>query len=148
MDTEGFVPVLDIITVQTLWNHQVTPDKIVCAVRVNLQGRFQLKFEAGVDSVRAVQGHSRQLALHYGLSDAAMLQTLTLQNAPRAAVHGTSARNFESIRVDGLHRDQRQHFHFITGEAADGARSQNKEIEGFRASGLEVGPLRDLGFRV
>ena len=66
-----------------------------------------------------------------------MLQTLTLQNAPRAAVHGTSARNFESIRVDGLHRGQRQHIHFIAGEAADGARSQNKETSGLRA-GSEV----------
>ena len=78
-----------------------------------------------------------QPASHYGLSDAAMLQTLTLQNAPRAAVHGTSARNFESIRVDGLHRGQRQHIHFITGEAAEGARTQDKETSGLRA-GSEV----------
>ncbi|CAE7858578.1 TPT1 [Symbiodinium sp. KB8] len=76
MDSAGFIPVIE----QHLWNHQVTPDEIKQAVRVNRKSRFQIKTVDGVDQVRAVQGHGRQLVQYYGLSDSEMLQTLTARN--------------------------------------------------------------------
>ena len=90
MNSAGYVPILDVVTVQSLWNHQVSPAEVQHAAQINKKRRFEIKTVNGVACIRAVQGHDQRLVSFYNLSDSEMLQQLELPHAPRYAIHGTS----------------------------------------------------------
>eukprot|EP00439_Symbiodinium_sp_Y106_P062435 s3900_g9.t1 len=83
MNTAGYVPILDVVTVQSLWNHQVSPEEVNHAAQINKKRRFEIKTVNEVACIRAVQGHDQRLAAFYNLSDSDMLQLLELPQAPR-----------------------------------------------------------------
>ena len=137
MNSAGYVPILDVVTVQSLWNRQVSPAEVQHAAQINKKRRFEIKTVSGVACIRAVQGHDQRLVSFYNLSDSEMLQQLELPHAPRYAIHGTSIKSYDAIKDSGLCRGQRQHIHFIEGAAAEEARTQDRETSGLRA-GSEV----------
>ena len=71
MNSAGYVPILDVVTVQSLWNHQVSPEEIHHAAQINKKQRFEIQTINGVACIRAVQGHDQRLAAYYNLSDSA-----------------------------------------------------------------------------
>ena len=137
MNSAGYVPILDVVTVQSLWNRQVSPAEVHHAAQINKKRRFEIKTVNGVACIRAVQGHDQRLVAFYNLSDSEMLQQLELPHAPRYAIHGTSIKHYAAIKDSGLCRGQRQHIHFIEDAAAEEARTQDRETSGLRA-GSEV----------
>ena len=116
MSTDGYVPLLDLVTADPFWQNQVTPDEVKEAIRINAKGRYQLHQESGIESVRALQGHSQDLARHYHIDDSAMLRRLSEQTAPATAIHGTFLKHYSNIRSQGLFRGRRQHIHLINGD--------------------------------
>ena len=113
MNSAGYVPILDVVTVQSLWNHQVSPAEVHHAAQINKKQRFEIQTVNGVACIRAVQGHDQRLATFYNLSDSEMLQLLELPRAPRYAIHGTVLKHYDAIKDGGLCRRQRRHTHFI-----------------------------------
>ena len=81
-----------------------------------------------------MQGHDRALADYYQLSSSEMLRGLDDSSAPAFAVHGARLAHYNSIRTEGLRRGKRSHIHFVSGNVADAARSQDSEVSGLRAS--------------
>ena len=137
MNSAGYVPILDVVTVQSLWNHQVSPEEIHHAAQINKKQRFEIQTINGVACIRAVQGHDQRLAAYYNLSDSEMLQLLELPRAPRYAIHGTMLKHYDAIKEGGLCRRQRRHIHFIEDTNAAEARIEDREESGLRA-GSEI----------
>ena len=137
MNSAGYVPILDVVTVQSLWNHQVSPAEVHHAAQINKKQRFEIQTVNGVACIKAVQGHDQRLAAFYNLSDSEMLQLLELPRAPRYAIHGTMLKHYEAIKEGGLCRRQRRHIHFIEDTNAAEARIEDREASGLRA-GSEI----------
>ena len=137
MHSAGYVPILDVVTVQSLWNHQVSPAEVHHAAQINKKQRFEIQTVNGVACIRAVQGHDQRLAAFYNLSDSEMLQLLELPRAPRYAIHGTMLKHYDAIKDGGLCRRQRRHIHFIEDTNAAEARTEDREASGLRA-GSEI----------
>ena len=137
MNSAGYVPILDVVTVQSLWNHQVSPEEVHHAAQINKKQRFEIQTVNGVACIRAVQGHDQRLAAFYNLSDSEMLQLLELPRAPRYAIHGTMLKHYDAIKEGGLCRRQRRHIHFIEDTNAAEARIEDREASGLRA-GSEI----------
>ena len=137
MNSAGYVPILDVVTVQSLWNHQVSPEEVHRAAQINKKQRFEIQTVNGVACIRAVQGHDQRLAAFYNLSDSEMLQLLELPRAPRYAIHGTMLKHYDAIKEGGLCRRQRRHIHFIEDTDAAEARIEDREASGLRA-GSEI----------
>ena len=74
------------------------------------------------------------MADYYQLSSREMLRGLDDRSAPDFAVHGAKLTHYSSIRTEGLHRGKRSHIHFVSGNIADAARSQDSEVSGLRAN--------------
>ena len=139
MNSAGYVPILDVVTVQSLWNHQVSPAEVHHAAQINKKQRFEIQTVNGVACIRAVQGHDQRLAAFYNLSDSEMLQLLELPHAPRYAIHGTMLKHHDAIKDSGLCRRQRRHRHFIEDTDAAEARTQDREASGLRAGSEIIG---------
>ena len=137
MNSAGYVPILDVVTVQSLWNHQVSPAEVHHAAQINKKQRFEIQTVNGVACIRAVQGHDQRLAAFYNLSDSEMLQLLELPHAPRYAIHGTMLKHYDAVKDSGLCRRQRRHIHFIEDTDAAEARTQHRQASGLRA-GSEI----------
>ena len=138
MNSAGYVPILDVVTVQSLWNHQVSPAEVHHAAQINKKQRFEIQTVNGVECIRAVQGHDQRLAAFYNLSDSEMLLLLELPRAPRYAIHGTMLKHYDAIiKEGGLCRRQRRHIHFIEDTNAAEARIEDREASGLRA-GSEI----------
>ena len=43
MNSAGYVPILDLVTVQSLWNHQVSPAEVHHAAQINKKQRFEIQ---------------------------------------------------------------------------------------------------------
>ena len=97
MSTAGFVKLQDLIKLPLFRKAAVQPEEVRIVIAGNPKQRFQLRTVDGVESVRAVQGHSTELAAFYQLSDDEMLRRLTMRTAPATAVHGTMRANYHSI---------------------------------------------------
>ena len=134
MSRTGYVALRDLLKVPALKGEQVRATEVRTAVMINGKQRFQIMTEDNTEYVRAVQGHDSAMAAHYGLSSRDMLQELTEHTAPEMAVHGTQLQRYSSVRADGLHRGKRTHTHFVSGNIADTARSQDSEVSGLRAN--------------
>ena len=143
MNQTGYAPTRDLLKAPVLKSAQVRPAGVRTAVMTNKKQRFQIMTEGKVEYVRAVQGHDSAMAAHYGPSDQAVLQELTMHTAPDMAVHGTQLCRYGSIREEGLSKRRRTHVHFIPGETAETARRQNSEISGLRAN-AELLPWVDV----
>ena len=134
MSTAGFVKLQDLTKLPLFRKAAVQPEEVRIVMAGNPKQRFQLRTVDGVESVRAVQGHSSELAAFYQLSDDEMLRRLTTRTAPATAVHGTMHTNYQAILQKGLLRGTRRHLHFVNGDEAERARVQDKELSGFKSS--------------
>ena len=107
MDDQGFVSVDEIISKCT-----TSLEQIKQIVETDNKNRFELKEINGAWYVRAVQGHSIQLANP-------VLELVTNPLDIPTVVHGTNKKAYKSIKIDGLNRMSRTHIHFASGTLDD-----------------------------
>jgi 2'-phosphotransferase len=79
------------------------------------KGRFALYENDGIGYIRAVQGHSKEVAAK--MKADAYLETIT---EPLLCIHGTSSRAWDSIKVEGLKTMTREYIHCAPGLPGDG----------------------------
>lgn len=102
---EGFVRVSDLLKLKGMQNSTLEDVKVI--VERDMKGRFTLASIEGEFYVRANQGHSGRVAAC--LNDDTMLKKITV---PCDAFHGTTAKNWAIIAVEGLKCMNRKHIHF------------------------------------
>jgi len=115
---DGCIAVRDLIA-----NHrykQFTEEDILTCVSPghNKKERFELRVDGGTSWVRARQGHSKEVAEK--IDEHELTTPITLETAPRIAIHGTFSSLLAPIRKEGLKRFERQHIHMATGLPSDG----------------------------
>lgn len=129
ISNSGYIKVLDILNHKSFKN-LYSVDDILRIVKTNDKQRFTIIHDKDTDlQICANQGHSIQVSteifevlIHWLLS---CLQNVDVELKPVAldeeieVIHGTSFKNWEKIKTEGLSRMKRNHIHFATGRPTD-----------------------------
>jgi putative RNA 2'-phosphotransferase len=98
LDAQGWVPVDELLAALTI--SRAALDAVVAG---NDKARFAIARDAaGVERIRASQGHSRRVPVDLALPAV---------EPPEILLHGTARDNLESIMRDGLRPGSRHHVH-------------------------------------
>lgn len=128
VDQAGYVNVAELLSLEGFKPY--SEDDIKCAAESSDKQRFSiLQHPDGQLSIRANQGHSKQVASQ--IDAEILLQRLALcsVNSETICVHGTNIKAWRSIAKKGLSRMNRQMIHFARGLPGD-----ESVISGMRAS--------------
>jgi putative RNA 2'-phosphotransferase len=98
LDAEGWVEVDALLTGMASRGHALSFPELVAVVETNDKRRFAFNHDR--TKIRAVQGHSRKVALGYAPAP-----------PPDRLFHGTVERFVSAIRANGLMPGRRQHVH-------------------------------------
>ena len=112
MGRDAFVRLEDVLRCPLIRTTNATEADLERVVANDGKQRFQIKKEGGTQRIRAVQGHSRYLSIHYDLDDSEMHTEIVATDLLECCVHGTFQKCWGSIREEGLHVGNRKHIHF------------------------------------
>lgn len=121
INSNGYCLVSDLLTHSRYKSLQATAEQIKQVVESNDKQRFE--FDASGTKIRARQGHSINVDVE--------LTPLTLDSLPDVVVHGTNPTAWESIKTQGLSRQNRLHIHMaagLPGEVISGMRHSAKVL--------------------
>lgn len=126
IDSEGFVPVDNILSHNRLKSLKTTFQDIQRITECNDKQRFTLdSIDGGHFKIKANQGHSLKV-----VGDSHLKPLIKTGDFPQVIVHGTYRRNLDAIvSAGGLSRMGRNHIHF-----AKGLIGENGVISGMRHS--------------
>lgn len=124
IQADGFVDVSAVLNHKTLKNKNVTLSDVERIVKLDEKQRYKLKNEQGTLKIKANQGHSIKEVNKVLMKDVVCPEEIPL------VVHGTYYRFWDSIKIQGLRRMQRNEIHFSNSD-----RISPKEVHsGFRSS--------------
>jgi 2'-phosphotransferase len=113
MDHSGFVSLESILCLPEFRKMRVDQEFVKTMVAEDSKSRFSLQQRGEDLFIRANQGHSHSVATK--LSDSEIYESILSESDIPVAIHGTSMKAWESIKVSGLNRMGRSHIHFSPG---------------------------------
>ena len=122
--TDGWVNLEQLLKLPQILSKHADITLIQKVVAENDKKRFELKQDGVQWYIRAVQGHTISDVIEEGLMD-----LITDPKLYPIVIHGSYAKNWESIKGGGLNKMKRNHIHLAQGLPGEG-----KVISGMRGS--------------